>query len=84
MNVEVPLPTEFKYRWLTQAFVRRMGRGRTVDSRQDMEDYRKDPFLTPNPGNAYRWLPDIWLTEPEDQDTPGMQISHNSIRDLTA
>ena len=46
-----------------------------INSKQDMEDYRQDPFLTPNPGDAYCWLPDIWSTEPVDQDTPGMQIS---------
>ena len=64
LTLDVPDPSEFKYRYLTQACVRRMGRGRTVESREDMEDYRKYPYLTPNPGDAYCWLPDIWSTEP--------------------
>ena len=51
-----------------------MGRDRTVDSREDMEDYRKDPFLTPNPGDTYCWLPDILSSDPEEQDTAGMPI----------
>ena len=65
--------------------MRRMGRGRTIDSRQDMEDYRKDPFLTPNPGNTYCWLPNIWSTEPEEQDKAGMPIflHHYQEIDLT-
>ena len=78
-----PTPTEFTYRLLTQACVRQMGRGSTIDSKQDMEDYRQDPFLTPNPKDAYCWLPNIMSTEPEDQDTPGMQISHTPISELT-
>ena len=77
-----PPPTEFTYRLLTQACVRQMGRGRTIDSKQDMEDYRQDPFLTPNPRDAYCWLPDIWSTEPEDQDTPGMPIFLHQYQEI--
>ena len=47
-----------------------------------MEDYRKDPFLTPNPSDAYCWLPDIWSTEPEEQDTPGMPIFLHHYREI--
>ena len=61
-----------------------MGRGRTIDSKQDMEDYRKDPFLIPNPGDASCWLPDIWSMEPEEQDTTGMTISLQHFRKLTS
>ena len=59
-----------------------MGRGRTMVSREDMEDYRKFPFLTPNPGNTYCWLPDIWSTEPEDQDTAGKSIFLHQYQEI--
>ena len=62
--------------------MRRMGRGRTIDSKQDMEDYRKDPFLTPNPDDAYCWLPDIWSMEPEEQDTAGMPIFLHQYQEI--
>ena len=46
-----------------------------------MEDYRSDPFLTPNPGTKYCWLPDVWSMEPEELDTAGMSVSsHKFVR----
>ena len=71
LTLDVPHPSEFKYRYLTQACVRRMGRGRTVDSREDMEDYRKDPFLTPTPGAMLCWLPNVWSTNQRNQTQQG-------------
>ena len=59
-----------------------MGRGRNVESREDMEDYRKDPFLTPNPGDAYCWLPNIWTTEQEEQDTAGKPIFLHQYQEI--
>ena len=49
--------------------MRKLGRGRTIFSRQGMEDYRKEPFLSPYLGTGYCWLPNIWSTVPEEPDT---------------
>ena len=68
---DVPRPSELKYRWLTQACVRKASRGRTIESRDDMEDYRKDPFLTPTPGAMLCWLPNVWSTNQRNQTQQG-------------
>ena len=56
-----------------------MGRGRTIESIQDMEDYRKDPFLTPSPGATPCRLPNIWSTEPEDLDMTCVLVSQQKF-----
>ena len=56
-----------------------MGRGRTVYSKQDLEDYRADPFLTLNPGTVYCWLPDIWSMEADGLDTAGISFSSHQF-----
>ena len=53
MTMDVVPPSKFKYCWFLQAIVRRMGKGKSVGSKQEFEEYRKNPFLTPNPGATY-------------------------------
>ena len=82
LTLEVPPPSEFKYCWCLQAILRRMGKGKTADTRQEFEEYRENFFLTLNPGSTYCWLPDIWSMEPEGLDTAGMSLSPRQFVDV--
>ena len=74
-------PSKFKYCGFLQAIVRRMGKGKSADSKQEFEEYRENQFLTPNPGSAYCWLPDVWSMEADGLDTAGMSLSsHQFVR----
>ena len=67
--MDVPLPSEFRYRWFLQAILRRMDKGKSASSKQEFEAYMEKPFLTPNPGTTYCWLPNICSMAADGVDT---------------
>ena len=75
ISLDVPLPSEFRYRWFLQAILRRMDRGKSADSKQEYEAYMEKPYLTTNPGTSFCWLPNILAGAVEEVDTSGMSLS---------
>ena len=79
LSMDVPLPSEFRYRWFLQAILRRMDKGKSADSKQEFEAYMEKPFLTPNPGTTYCWLPNICSMAADGVDTSGMSLSSHQF-----
>ena len=69
LSMDVPLPSEFRYRWFLQAILRRMDKGKSADSKQELEVYMEKPYLTTNQGTTYCWLPNICSMAADGVDT---------------
>ena len=66
--LDVPLPSEIKYRWAVQVALRRSDHGKSVVSREEFETYLAAPYPTNIGSSTPFWLPYPFGYMPDDSD----------------